>query len=357
MEYVDSVADPPLNRRHAETAAGDGWAGVAFIVMKIVRHLLGWCVVLGSIAGVLWGSFQLRERFGSGEHEDHEEAAKAEGENDKAESEGLHLDEEARKRIGLSTVELKEVKWQPQARAYGEVLSTLSLQDLEGEITIAESVVATSKRALDRARTLKTAGDLPEKDFDSAEAQNRESELKLLSLKRRLAAEWGEAGKAPMASTTVLMRVEMPVSGPPANLTRVAGLMVAGNELRADKAALFSAPTQDAKTQMPAWIVRVEGVAKAPAVGAAVTAMLSSEGEPETGVLIPADAVLHFNGLAWVFVEEKHGEYERRAVTLDRPLADGWFVKGGLEAGDHVVTTGAVNLLAAENKSLLGEKE
>jgi hypothetical protein len=322
--------------------------------MKFVRHLLGWSLVLGSVAGVLWGSFALREHFAPAEHE---EAAKAEGEHDQEEHEGLHLDEEAQKRLGLVVVELKEALWQTQAVAYGEVLSTLPVRDLESEIVAAESTVAMSKRGFDRAKNLKAGGNMAEKDFDAAEMQSHESEMKLASLKRRLAAEWGEVTKTPLTAATVLVRVELPASQVPKGELHVARLLIADIECDAKAASLVAAALLDQKTQRPAWIIRFEASEKAPAVGAAVTATLACEGDSAKGVLVPADAIVHFNGLAWVFVEAKPGEYERRLITLDRPLTGGWFAEGEFEAGDHVVTTGAVNLLAVENKSLLGEQE
>jgi hypothetical protein len=169
--------------------------------------------------------------------------------------------------------------------------------------------------------------------------------------------EWGEVIQKPLAPDSALLRVELPASQPSAEFNKAARVTVAGSDLDASTAVVTPAPTQDPKTQLPALIIRIETGGKAPPAGAPVTAALTAAGEPAKGVLVPAEAVLHFNGLAWVYVEEKPGDYERRAITLDRPLADGWFAEEGLDEGDRVVTTGAVSLLAIENKSLLGAKE
>ena len=40
--------------------------------------------------------------------------------------------------------------------------------------------------------------------------------------------------------------------------------------------------------------------------------------------------------------------FARRAVQLERPTRDGWFVASGLAAGERVVVTGAQQLLSAE---------
>ena len=322
--------------------------------MKFLRFLLGWTFVLGSIAAVLWGSFLLRDHLAPAALE---EEAKAEGEHEKEEHEGLHLDEEAQKRLRLTVVELKAAQWLPQITAYGEVLNLLPLQDLLSDITGAEATAATAKRALERNKTLTASGDLAEKDYDAAEMLSRDSDLKLAALRRHRAMEWGEAIQKPLAPDSALLRVELPATQPLAEFNKAARVTVAGSDLDASTTVVTTAPTQDAKTQLPALIIRIETGGKLPPAGAPVTAALTVAGEPAKGVLVPAEAVLHFNGLAWVYVEEKPGQYERHAITLDRPLADGWFAEEGLEEGDRVVTTGAVNLLAIENKSLLGAKE
>jgi len=49
-----------------------------------------------------------------------------------------------------------------------------------------------------------------------------------------------------------------------------------------------------------------------------------------------------------VYAQTSEDGFVRRAVRLDRPTREGWFVANGLAAGDRLVVTGAQQLLSAE---------
>ena len=68
----------------------------------------------------------------------------------------------------------------------------------------------------------------------------------------------------------------------------------------------------------------------------------------QQGVMIPAAAVLIYDGKYWCYVERKPGTFVRVEVNTDRPVADGYIVTGNVAAGDKVVTTAAGLLLARE---------
>jgi hypothetical protein len=50
----------------------------------------------------------------------------------------------------------------------------------------------------------------------------------------------------------------------------------------------------------------------------------------------------------WCYVERKPGVFVRTELDTSVPLAEGYFVKDGIAAGDKVVTTSAGLLLARE---------
>ncbi len=78
-------------------------------------------------------------------------------------------------------------------------------------------------------------------------------------------------------------------------------------------------------------------------------ARLTADGsEASTGVIIPSAAIVIFAGATWCFVEIAPKKYERRAVALDLPFADGYLVKQGFMPGTRVVVRGASLLLARE---------
>ena len=86
------------------------------------------------------------------------------------------------------------------------------------------------------------------------------------------------------------------------------------------------------------------------APGAAVTGFLSLPGEAQSGVAVPRDAVVRFNGATWVYVQTGEDTFQRTEVALDRPLENGWFVREGLKPQDKVVIVGAQQLLSEELK-------
>ena len=90
--------------------------------------------------------------------------------------------------------------------------------------------------------------------------------------------------------------------------------------------------------------------------GAAVAAFLPI-GEARTGVVVPAAAVVWWQGRAWVYVEERPGRFVRRVVATGAPVAGGLFVTGGVVAGDRVVVRGAQMLLSEEGRGAVQGSE
>jgi hypothetical protein len=145
--------------------------------------------------------------------------------------------------------------------------------------------------------------------------------------------------------STVLVRVaaDGEVSRPPATLalarpgggTRVAGRYVG------------PAATADPVTRGPAWLYRVPGD---PALrpGVVLLAYLAASGTPNGALFVPADAVVQWDALAWMYLERSPGRFVRVRLPTDRPVAGGWLAAGEFSAGDRVVVTGAGQLLSEE---------
>jgi hypothetical protein len=71
-------------------------------------------------------------------------------------------------------------------------------------------------------------------------------------------------------------------------------------------------------------------------------------GGPETGVEVPAAAVVMSGGKWWCYVERKPGAFVRAEVNTGMPTADGYFVNEGISAGDKIVIHPVGELLARE---------
>jgi hypothetical protein len=100
-----------------------------------------------------------------------------------------------------------------------------------------------------------------------------------------------------------------------------------------------------------------------------LVAWLALPGAPRSGVIVPRDAVLRHEGETFVYLQ-KDDVFQRQAVALERPVADGWFVPVGannhspdrannhspLQPQEKVVVVGAQQLLSEELKGQGGEE-
>ncbi len=81
-------------------------------------------------------------------------------------------------------------------------------------------------------------------------------------------------------------------------------------------------------------------------------------------LVVPRNAVVQWEGLAWVFVERASGRFVRVRLDTARPVSGGWVAvaapprtPGALAAGDAVVVRGAQQLLSAEFQSRIPQAE
>ncbi len=76
--------------------------------------------------------------------------------------------------------------------------------------------------------------------------------------------------------------------------------------------------------------------------------LLADNPEQHPGVVIPNAAIVVYASKSWCYVEIAPHKYERKLVSLEAPVDDGFLVRAGFMPGDHVVVRGASTLLARE---------
>lgn len=81
--------------------------------------------------------------------------------------------------------------------------------------------------------------------------------------------------------------------------------------------------------------------------------LLLPSGTPVQGVVIPRDAIVWWNGRAWAYVQTAAGQFVRREVSTEMPVANGWFTAKVFSPGEKVVVAGAQQLLSEEFRSQL----
>jgi biotin carboxyl carrier protein len=182
----------------------------------------------------------------------------------------------------------------------------------------------------------------------------------------------------PMAR--VIWRATAPTPAPPtvqiAPLTAVSGGRTSGTSWIT---AHLVGPAADADslTHLPMYLYRAPRGWPGAAPGTPVVVVIDAGGAPARGLFVPAAAVVQWEGLAWVYVEEEaeaapsdtagHAVpapsspigsvvFVRHRVDTRHPVDGGWLVSSesgdnGLSRGDAVVVRGAQQLLSEEFKT------
>ena len=282
----------------------------------------------------------------------------------------------------------------PRLTAIDQLTLNERLASIRGEIEGAQSSVATAREEVNRLRQL-NADDKNASDKALDQAQTRytteQARLKAAQTSERLIgsslqpdSKVGSVGLGIRKGGQVLEVSAQPGESVESGQTliRVANFdrllarlyVPPGEVINSSITRAMIAPTGNEETLIPAQRVALAGsidpkyqgetllfrlastkVALRP--GQAVTARIAVPGPNERGVLIPSRAILRFEGQTWVYVQAEAGQFVRRAVTLDRPVHEGWIVTSGFQPGQQVVLSGAQLLLSEEMKSQLESDE
>jgi multidrug efflux pump subunit AcrA (membrane-fusion protein) len=108
-----------------------------------------------------------------------------------------------------------------------------------------------------------------------------------------------------------------------------------------------AAPEADPLTRGPALLYRAAaGENLRP--GVALLGFRADPEAPRRGVVLPSEAVVQWDALAWAYVERGQGRFIRARVSTDHAVVGGWLVGEGFSPGDRVVIAGAGQLLSEE---------
>jgi hypothetical protein len=152
---------------------------------------------------------------------------------------------------------------------------------------------------------------------------------------------------------SVMVRIELPVGerleGDPLHARL---FTLAGKEGEADYVG--STTTADPSTLSRGYLFLVKTNNLGLVSGEPVTALLQTKRETLSGAIIAQDSVVRAEGMAWVYVLNAGGEsFTRMSISLDHPVANGWFVEKGVSTNDNVVIDGAQTLLSEEQKGAI----
>jgi hypothetical protein len=275
---------------------------------------------------------------------------------------GVTLSSEQIEKLSLQTQEAKATSYVDETAGYGTVLPHESIAQALADLTTAQATEKQSHAAL--ARTQKLAGTAGALSAEVEEANVRQAAVDTAALnlvRQRLSATLGQ--KAPwtgggnqgllseLASGTAhLVRITFPLGSldgaVPQNL-QVSRIGSPVHDKRWKITLVWAAP---ADTSVPGRSFFAVLRNSETGEGERILAW-APVGAAQSGILIPADAVVVSEAKYWVYVEDKPGHFVRTAISADKAVADGYFVTGPPKPGDKIVTQGVAQLLAQESNS------
>jgi hypothetical protein len=271
------------------------------------------------------------------------------------------LDEATQKLMGLATAALEPAQLNPETKAYGRVLDVSSLASLVAELFTAQAASEASQAELKRSRTLAAQNNASQRALQTAEANAARDQAQVESVRLRLTANWGGAiaerqdllvfvqSLGTLAS--VLVELDVPPDQPLTNAPTGARIFtLAAGDKALPAQYLGPMPVVDAQMQGRGFLFLVSTNRLGLAPGAAVSAFITLPGEPVSGIVVPRDAIVRFNGATWVYLQTSGTTFQRAEISLDSPLENGWFVRTGLKPQDKIVTVGAQELISEERK-------
>jgi hypothetical protein len=275
----------------------------------------------------------------------------------------VRLEPAQRDNLGIATQQAASAEVARSWPATAQVMDSAPLIGLNGDLHAAQAAAAGSAHELERSEQLHSADtNVSLKAVEAARAQALADAGRVATLRAQLAASWGRA-LADM-DDTARNHLTSDLAGGKAVLVRAETRQIDAGQAQLTTARLSSL------TGDRSWDAQVLGLAapgaaqplgsvyllRAPAspalqVGRALGAELRDRSELLRGVKIPRSAIVRWQGIDWVFVEEKNNEFVRQRLQPVAWLDDGCLVQGAVRAGERIVTVGAEALLAAETAS------
>ncbi|MHB1794383.1 MAG: efflux RND transporter periplasmic adaptor subunit [Acidobacteriaceae bacterium] len=285
----------------------------------------------------------------------------------------LTFDAAAQKANGIVTSVLSPTRQQIESQATGVVVQLQPLLDLEAsyhtpatDLLRARANARASAAEYARLRQLnqdgKNASDKAVEtaraaaESDAALVQNAQQAITVL--KGTTLLHWGPVvarwieGNSPQLDALLMQRMFLlQVTGTSARsfASPKQAVVQYADGTHATAHFVSVLPQLDPRLQVPSLLYEL---ASHPGLvpGINVSVFLPS-GPQQSGIVVPSDAVVWWQGEAWCYVEESSGKFTRKEVVTSNPLSTGWFVTHDIPAGARVVTSGAQTLLSEEFRS------
>jgi len=335
---------------------------------NIQRSTSSVCLLLAALltAGALAGCSKA-----GGDKDDKPKAdAAADTKPDAPADAGVTIDADTQSRLNLATGSPTVADWQPEIKAYGQVLDRAPLSDALLELNRAEIALDSSRVELDRAKALQAQNNLSQRAYHDIETTYNQNFSAAQSAYLKIRQTWGpeiasltgdivppsgterkpNPRLAALTDSSSLIRVDLPVGERLPELKGAVRLIPFSEKVSPVNGICFDRlPAMDPQTQQESILCMADSAdAQKLIPGEAVTAYVKIAGTPVSGLVVPAGAVLRYQGANWVYVQTGTNRFSRTAITLDRSAENGWFITDGLAATNRIVVTGAQTVLSAE---------
>ncbi|WP_150289895.1 hypothetical protein [Sphingobium estronivorans] len=263
-----------------------------------------------------------------------------------------------RQRLGIVEAPLSAWSGAQQASGYARGLDAGPLAAIIAEIDSAQATAAASQAQAARLDALyRNDISASRRSVEAARAQASADIARLRLARQRIALEYGP-GLATLGDTGVHQLVSRIAAGeaalvridiPGVLLTGGSIVQITAGEGQTSARVLGAAAASDSKLQSAGVLVVLTGpVVRQVLTGRVLAAQAAASGTV-SGVLVPRDAIVRYQGQMWVYRREG-GKFEREALVEPIPVSEGWLVRGGLTPGTVVVVHGGASLLALETR-------
>jgi len=286
---------------------------------------------------------------------------------DGADKDTVVLPPEMVQRLGVITTPAQAVTYTPSAEGFGVVLGHDSIAQIAADIEIARAASKQSQAALERAKKLANGpGALGADAVENATKQTAADQASFALAQRKLTAALGL--KFPRQGSDADGSVLTALANGTFKLARVT--FPSGAFTGATPRELRLLPLESSSADAPGgasvWTAStVWDAPQDPTIpGRSLFALLRTADIPEgarlqalpvsasgglQGVLVPSSAVVVSEGRYWCYLRKGADSFTRAPITVDRPLAHGYFVSADrVAAGAEIVTAAAGLLLARQ---------
>ena len=273
--------------------------------------------------------------------------------------EGVELSAADVKTMGIETSAAAGSVHVPEVAGFGVVLAHETVAQSVADLSSAIAVQRQSESAFARSKRLAgTSGAMAADVQEAAERQATVDRAALELVKRRASSIWGQdppwKNQGISAEVTAIARGESKM----VRVTFSLGALGDSVPKTLRLGRITADPSHSGWQSTSVWAAPADASMPGTSFFALLKGSVVNEGERlaawapvgsgESGVVIPASAVIINNGKYWFYVETRPNVFLRTELDTNMPTSEGFFVRPGVAVGAKIVTTSAGQLLARE---------